>query len=333
VAQGIALALGLPVVAVNALQATAAAFERPQAITLVALDARMQEVYFAVYGPGGIELQAPVLLASGDVARFVEPRLPYWQRAVSATQPAGLVGEGWQVVKASACASELAALPVQALDDQARPHAREVALVAHARWRAGQTLLPEQALPLYLRDKVAFTTAERAQGLGGNPKVTQDTSAEHTLVLPMMPIDLREVVEIERQSQAFPWSRRNFEDALAAGYPGWVVRMGQDGGALAGFCVAMSTPDDVHLLVIAVAPDFRGRGLAHLLLAQVDRLATDLGLGRVLLEVRPSNERALSFYRRTGFEQIGVRKGYYPAGRGQREDALVMARELGELTV
>lgn len=331
VAQGMAMALSLPVVAVNALQATAAAFDQASRVTLVALDARMQEVYFAAYGSGGIELQAPVLLRGVDVARFVEPRLPYWQRAVGATETAQLVGEGWQVVGACVSETSMAGLPVLALDDQARPHAREVALVAHGRWQMKQTLLPEQALPLYLRDKVAFTTEERAQGLGGNPKVTL---ADSTLLLPMMPVDLPEVVEIERQSQAFPWSRRNFEDALAAGYPAWVLRSTASGGRnLAGFCVAMSTPDEVHLLVIAVAPDFRGQGLARVLLAQVDRLAIHLGIGRVLLEVRPSNERALSFYRREGFEQIGLRKGYYPAGRGAREDAWVMAREVNEMTV
>ena len=146
----------------------------------------------------------------------------------------------------------------------------------------------------------------------------------------MMPVDLDEVVELERQSQAFPWSRRNFEDALAAGYPAWVLRMSD---TLVGFCVAMPTLDDIHILVIAVSVDFRRQGLGSRLLAQVDQLATDLGVDRVLLEVRPSNVRALAFYRQTGFAQIGIRKGYYPAGKGQREDALVMARCLDQTSV
>ena len=333
VAQGMALALGIPVVAVNSLQAVATAFDRPSALTLVALDARMQEVYFAAYGPSGIELQSPVLLSATDVPRFIEPRLPYWQRAIGVYEPAVLVGEGWQVVQATvqttapttAPTNWLDTMALTAMDDQARPHAREIGLVAQTRWRAGQTLLPEQALPLYLRDKVAFTTEERARGSGGNPKVAE---LDQRLVLPMMPVDLPEVVELERQSQAFPWSRRNFEDALAAQYPAWVLRVD---GTLAGFCVAMPAPDDVHLLVIAVAPDFRGQGLARQLLDQVDRLAINLGIGRVLLEVRPSNHKALGFYQREGFAQIGLRRGYYPAGRGAREDALVMAREVGQI--
>ena len=324
VAQGIAMALGIPVVAVNSLQAVATAFERPSALTLVALDARMQEVYFAAYGPNGIELQSPVLLSAADVPRFIEPRLPYWQRAIGVYEPAALVGEGWQVVQTMVPGHWQDTMALTPMDDQARPHAREIAFVAQTRWRAGQTLLPEQALPLYLRDKVAFTTAERAQGSGGNPKVAE---LDQRLVLPMMPVDLPEVVELERQSQAFPWSRRNFEDALAAQYPAWVLRID---GTLAGFCVAMPAPDDVHLLVIAVAPDFRGQGLARQLLKQIDRLASTLGIDRVLLEVRPSNQRALGFYKREGFTQVGLRRGYYPAGRGAREDALVMARAVGQ---
>ena len=327
VAQGIALALGVPVVAVNSLQAVAAAFDGDWGVTLVALDARMQEVYFAAYGPSGIELQAPVLLAASDVPRFVEPRLPFWLRAVGSDGTACLVGEGWQVVHSQVADDWTSSLPVRRLDHEARPHAREVALVGQSRWQAGQTLLPEQALPLYLRDKVAFTTAERAHGLGGNPKVT---SPDQLLLLPMMPVDLNEVVELERQSQAFPWSRRNFEDALAAHYPAWVLRVDS---VLAGFCVAMPMPDEVHLLVIAVAPDLRRQGLATRLLGQVEQLARDKGVNRVLLEVRPSNTRALAFYAKQGFSEIGKRRGYYPAGKGAREDALVLARELGELAV
>ena len=48
----------------------------------------------------------------------------------------------------------------------------------------------------------------------------------------------------------------------------------------------------------------------------------------MILEVRPSNARALSFYRNRGFSQIGVRKDYYPAERNTREDALVMEKKL-----
>ena len=58
--------------------------------------------------------------------------------------------------------------------------------------------------------------------------------------------------------------------------------------------------------------------------------AAQAGARTLLLEVRPSNEKALALYRHFGFRQIGVRRGYYPA-EGGREDALVMTHELGEV--
>ena len=330
VAQSIAFALDLPLVAVNSLQAVATQFaDEDGAVQIVALDARMDEIYLAVYGPGLKELQSPVLLSAVDIDRYIMPRLSHWLRAADTHEPAQLVGQGWQVV--TRCLPEegmqrLMRLAVQQRDDSALPTANGVAQVGFKRWQQGQTVAPERALPLYLRDKVAFTAQERAQGqgLGGNPKVA---APETDLLLPMSSADLREVVELELQSQAFPWSRRNFEDALAAGYPAWIVRR-QD--SVIGFCVAMPTPDELHLLVIAVSSEVRRQGVGSMLLEQVLRTAESVAVERVLLEVRPSNERALVFYQDKSFKEIGRRKGYYPAARGQREDAIVMACWLGE---
>jgi tRNA threonylcarbamoyladenosine biosynthesis protein TsaB len=95
----------------------------------------------------------------------------------------------------------------------------------------------------------------------------------------------------------------------------------------------MPTPDDVHLLVIAVDPDSRRQGVGRRLLEEVYFLTQELGLSRVLLEVRHSNERAIRFYQKQGFAQIGLRKGYYPAAKGQREDAMVMAVDLAQRQV
>jgi tRNA threonylcarbamoyladenosine biosynthesis protein TsaB len=327
-AQSIAYALDLPIVPVSSLLAVAAGFEDDVAcVRIVALDARMDEVYLAVYGPGLKVLQSPVLVSATDIDRFIAPRLPYWLKAAGVIGQAQLVGQGWEVV--SRCLSDEAlqafkALPLQWRDDQALPQARHIATVASERWRSGQTMVPQRALPLYLRDKVAFTTAERQLGSGGNPKVATIAT---DLVLPMSTHDLGAVVELELQSQAFPWSRRNFEDALTANYPAWVIRRDD---RLIGFCVAMPAPDEIHVLVIAVASDVRREGVGSLLLGQVYRHAELSAIARVLLEVRPSNERAIAFYAKESFTEIGRRKGYYPAAKGQREDAIVMSRWIGE---
>jgi len=328
VSQAIAFAQSLPVVPVNALQAVAAAVDPQQpGIRLVALDARMGEVYFGVYSSQGTRLQRPILLAATDVCRYITPRLPYWRRGVGSNDPARLEGEGWQVIAPKLQDPEWLALEVIEGDISARPKADVIARVAQLAWHAGATLRPEQALPLYLRDRVAYTTEERSQGLGGNPKVA---ASSDEFVFPMMPLDIPHVEQLERRSQAFPWTARNFQDALSVGYPAWVVRRE---GQLVGFCVGMPTPDDVHLLVIAVDPDSRRQGVGRRLLEEVYFLTQELGLSRVLLEVRHSNERAIRFYQKQGFAQIGLRKGYYPAAKGQREDAMVMAVDLAQRQV
>jgi ribosomal-protein-alanine N-acetyltransferase len=78
------------------------------------------------------------------------------------------------------------------------------------------------------------------------------------------------------------------------------------------------------LLNIAVRRDLQGQGIGRLLLDHGVALAQEQGLESILLEVRPSNDRAVIVYERYGFAGIGVRKGYYPAGENRREDAIVM---------
>ena len=94
-------------------------------------------------------------------------------------------------------------------------------------------------------------------------------------------------------------------------------------GTLLGYFLLMPVVDESHLLNVCVVPEMQGNGLGVQLLEEVVRVSRVQGMGGVLLEVRPSNVRALRIYERFGFEQIGRRKGYYPAS-GRREDAIVM---------
>ena len=140
----------------------------------------------------------------------------------------------------------------------------------------------------------------------------------------MTPADIDAVLAIEESVQAWPWTRGNFVDALAAGYDGWVGRLGE---AVVGFAVLMRAVDEIHLLVIGIAPAFQRAGHGRSLLDYATQQARAAGMTRMLLEVRTSNAGAIGFYRRAGFVEIGRRRGYYPADTG-REDAIVMAREL-----
>ncbi|WP_119156362.1 ribosomal protein S18-alanine N-acetyltransferase [Caldimonas tepidiphila] len=144
---------------------------------------------------------------------------------------------------------------------------------------------------------------------------------------PMREIDLGAVMRIENAAYGFPWSLGNFCDSLRSGYHGrLLLRDGDD--ALLGYFVAMSGVDEMHLLNITVAPEHQRQGHALRLLQALCELCRDCGAAQLWLEVRVSNERARQLYERFGFGRVGMRRAYYPAAGGQREDALVMSMEL-----
>ncbi|CAG9262034.1 ribosomal protein S18-alanine N-acetyltransferase [Paraburkholderia unamae] len=139
---------------------------------------------------------------------------------------------------------------------------------------------------------------------------------------PMTESDLDEVVIVERLAYEFPWSRGNFEDSLRNGYYGLCMR--HVTGTLIGYCVLMPVVDEMHLLNLCVAPPAQGVGAGLAMLREAVRIAHTQGLEGLLLEVRPSNHRAIRLYEQFGFVTIGRRKNYYPARHHSREDALVM---------
>ncbi len=143
---------------------------------------------------------------------------------------------------------------------------------------------------------------------------------------PMDATHLDAVMVIETAAYAFPWSRGNFVDSLAAGHAAWAL-LGSTGGLL-GYFVAMSGVDEVHLLNITVAPALQGRGHARRMLDTLVGQCRAQRAGALWLEVRETNAHARAIYRHLGFEMVGVRKRYYPAAFGRREDAVVMSLKI-----
>ncbi|MDR3323020.1 MAG: ribosomal protein S18-alanine N-acetyltransferase [Zoogloeaceae bacterium] len=143
----------------------------------------------------------------------------------------------------------------------------------------------------------------------------------------MTPADLEGVTALEAITQPFPWRRVNFADSLTAGHAAWVLRQGGDS---LGFMVLMLAVDEAHLLNVAVTPVRQRQGLGARLLRHGMAWSTRQGMKSMLLEVRPSNTRALALYRHLGFVEVGRRKAYYPAPAG-REDALILSRMLEDV--
>jgi len=143
------------------------------------------------------------------------------------------------------------------------------------------------------------------------------------LLLPMSVPHLDAVLAIEASAYAFPWSRGNFVDSLAAGYDARVL-YGDDGQIL-GYFVATAGVEEMHLLNITVSLLVWHRGHGRDMLDALVALCRERGAKQLWLEVRESNPRARAIYRRRGFAEMGRRKGYYPDADGRREDAVVMS--------
>ena len=137
----------------------------------------------------------------------------------------------------------------------------------------------------------------------------------------MMPSDVAAVADIERRSYEFPWSHGVFRDCLLAGYSCIVLEHGDD---VVGYCILSVAAGEAHILNLCVDPNYRKLGYGDRLLEEILNRAKGAEVKQVFLEVRPSNDNAISLYRKKGFRQIAERPAYYQAREG-REDAAVLS--------
>lgn len=145
----------------------------------------------------------------------------------------------------------------------------------------------------------------------------------------MTAADVDEVLAIEHAVQAYPWTRGNFCDALDSSYLCYVEETSDcvDKASVRGYAVLMPGVDEAELLNIGVAAAHQRQGVGGMMLSMMLDVAGNRGLSRVLLEVRASNRAAIALYRRAGFIDVSVRRGYY-RNAGGSEDAVVMACDI-----
>ena len=135
---------------------------------------------------------------------------------------------------------------------------------------------------------------------------------------------LDSVLEIERESNPYPWTARNFSDCIEKGYYSMVL---EDKEKFVGFAIMAISFEESHLLNIGVNKDFRGSGFGEQILKKMIIAAEVMGSKKIILEVRVSNKIAYRLYEKLGFHEIGERKKYYSLPEG-REDAYVMSKTL-----
>jgi ribosomal-protein-alanine N-acetyltransferase len=141
-------------------------------------------------------------------------------------------------------------------------------------------------------------------------------------IRPLALADLNAIEQIERRSYPTPWSRSMFAGELAK--PTSLCLGAFEDDQLAGYLIISRYVDAWHVMNIAVAPQFRRRGIATALLQKLFEQTEDGSRRGYTLEVRVSNEGAIKLYERLGFTARGTRRGYYT---DNREDALIMWRD------
>lgn len=143
-------------------------------------------------------------------------------------------------------------------------------------------------------------------------------------IRPMQSFDLGAVMSVERSAYALPWSERVMSDCLSGNY---TCEVAAGNAGLMAHMISQLVLDELHLLNLCVSKNHQRQGIGLLMLQHLLDTGKRAKAERVFLEVRSSNEAALSLYQSMGFETLDVRRDYY-RDKGGREDGIVMAASL-----
>lgn len=142
------------------------------------------------------------------------------------------------------------------------------------------------------------------------------------MIGPLEESELPRILEIERASYPTPWSERMFRQEFSNPLG---IRFAFRTDRIEGYIFGWMIFEDLHINNVTVAPEARRKGAGAALLDALLAEARSRGAHRVILEVRPSNEAAIALYRKFGFSDVMIRKGYYS---DTGEDGMVLGKTL-----
>ena len=155
------------------------------------------------------------------------------------------------------------------------------------------------------------------------------------IIREMKPSDVKQVAAIEEQCFSVPWSEQSFLDSIAREDTIFLVaeiseetkqplfESSEEGsGRIAGYIGMYTSYGEGEITNVAVSPEYRNQGIGNHLVTAMQSAGKEQNLERMVLEVRVSNERALSLYKRKGFVKLGIRKNFYEK---PTEDAIIMS--------
>jgi len=150
-----------------------------------------------------------------------------------------------------------------------------------------------------------------------------DSSKQDLIIRPMTRSDIAQIVLLETRIFPDPWPTAAFEEELGRDYRG--IMVAEINTTLAGYAGYIIAAGEAQLTNIGVAPEFRGKSVAKLLLKNILEIGKKAGCDYIFLDVRPSNKAAINLYVKSGFIELYRRPSYY---RIPPEDAIVMVKNL-----
>ena len=135
--------------------------------------------------------------------------------------------------------------------------------------------------------------------------------------------DVPQVAAIERLCFSAPWNENMIISSWESRLSCWLIA--EIDGYVAGYVGSEAVLDSADMMNIAVAPEYRKRGIAEALIKALVEHLQQRDILFLLLEVRVSNAPAIALYNKLCFEQVGRRPRYYT---NPREDALILRKEL-----
>ncbi|WP_150538694.1 ribosomal protein S18-alanine N-acetyltransferase [Actinobacillus vicugnae] len=136
------------------------------------------------------------------------------------------------------------------------------------------------------------------------------------------PSDFDRLFDIEQAAHLVPWSKGTLLNNQGDKYLNLKLTKQQQ---IVAFAICQTVLDEATLFNIAVEPAFQGKGYGKCLLLELIERLRNQGILTLWLEVRESNLNAQKLYDSVGFNQVTIRKNYYPTATGGRENAVVMA--------
>lgn len=290
-ARGMGLALGIPVIGIDSLTAIALNVTGKPGPLMVAADARLNEVYAALYDASGEIVLGPSVLTLDEAISHL---------------PVGAV-----TIMGSAADALISASPRSDLvrgRDGDLPQASNFA--ANAAVLDGSGAMPS---PLYLR------------GANAKPQA-QPKRSRQLLVREATAYDAPLIAHMHAQCFERPWTSEDIARLMAM--PGAISLIAEDGGGPQGFALLRRAADEAEILTIGTLPKARRNGIAKMLIdTRCAGLASE-GIISLFIEVADANIAAQALYKSIGFAESGRRKAYYDLGDGRHEDAIIMRKIL-----